>query len=260
MINRAKNPAAVVLITGLLLVMLAGCVATTNTTNDRKMEPTGDAGDINYQLGTEYFRKGNYGLARDRLQRAIQQEPRHADAHSALAMTFVQLGNNRLATESFDQATRLAPNSINVRNAYAVFLCQQGEYDDALEQFDRAIGIRKNDQKFVMMTNAGVCVAKKPDLTLAEKYFRDALGDRPSYGEALIQLAALKHRTDDNLSARAFLQRYLATNSASAGVLYLAVQVETQLGDDRAATDYMNQLMRDFPGSAEARLMLRQGG
>jgi type IV pilus assembly protein PilF len=175
-------------------------------------------------------------------------------------MTFVQLGNNRLATESFDQAIRFAPDSINVRNAYAVFLCQQGEYDNAQKQFDRAIDIRENDEKFVMMTNAGVCVAKKPDLTLAEKYFRDALGDRPSYGEALIQLAALKHRTEDDLGARAFLQRYLATNPASAGVLYLAVQIETRLGDDRAATDYMNQLMRDFPESAEARLMLRQGG
>jgi Tfp pilus assembly protein PilF len=55
------------------------------------------------------------------------------------------------------------------------------------------------------------------------------------------------------------LQRYLAANPASAPVLYLAVQIETVLGDDRAATDYMNRLLRDFPESAEARLMLQQG-
>lgn len=239
--------------------MAAGCVSTTQSTNARKMEPTGDAGDINYQLGTEYYRKGSFELARDRLERAIEQEPRNADAHSALAMTFVQLGNNRLATESFNRATRLAPDSINVRNAFAVYLCQQGQYEDAQEQFDRAIDIRENDSAYVMMTNAGVCIAKKPDMALAEKYFRDALAIRPSYGEALIQLAALKHRIDDNLGARAFLQRYLATNAASSGVLYLAVQVETQLGDDRASSDYMDQLLRDFPESAEARLMLQQG-
>jgi type IV pilus assembly protein PilF len=249
-----------VLVTGLLLAMLAGCVSTTTRTNARKMEPSGDASNINYQLGTEYFRAGNFVLARDRLERAIQQEPRNANAHSALAMTFVQLGNTRLATQSFENAVRYGPKSINVRNAYAVFLCQQREYDAAQEQFDRAIAVRENDEPYIMMTNAGVCIAKKPDLTLAEKYFRDALGVRPSYGEALIQLAALKHRTEDNLSARAFLQRYLAANPASSGVLYLAVQIETQLGDERAATDFMNQLFRSFPESAEARLMLRQDG
>lgn len=254
-----KNTARRTLATGLLLVTLAACVSTTQRTNVRSMEPSGDAGDINYQLGTEYYRKGNFELAKDRLERAIAQEPRNADAHSALALTFAQLGNDRLAMESFEQATRLAPDSINVRNAYAVYLCQKNRYDDAQVQFDRAINIRENDDPYIMMTNAGVCVAQKPDLALAEKYFREALAVRPSYGEALIQLAALKHRTDDNLSARAFIQRFLATNPPSSGVLYLAVQIETQLGGERAATDYMNQLLRDFPESAEARLMLQQG-
>lgn len=246
--------------TGLLLMTLAACVSTTQRTNVREMEPSGDAGDINYQLGTEYYRKGNFELARDRLERAIEQEPRNADAHSALALTFARLGNDRLATESFEQATRHGPDSVNVRNAYAVYLCQKNRYDDARVQFDRAINIRENDDPYIMMTNAGVCVAQKPDLVLAEKYFRDALAVRPGFGEALIQLAALKNRTDDNLSARAFMQRFLATNPPTSGVLYLAVQIETQLDDERAATDYMNQLLRDFPESAEARLMLQQQG
>jgi len=257
--NTAIRSVAKSLVAGLLLTTLAACVSTTQRTNVRKMEPSGDAGDINYQLGTEYYRKGNFELARDRLERAIVQEPRNADAHMALALTFVQLGNDRLATESFDDSTRLAPNNVNVRNAYAVYLCQQNRYDEAQTQFDRAINIRENDDPYIMMTNAGVCVAKKPDLVLAEKYFRDALAVRPSYGEALIQMAALKHRTDDSLGARAFIQRYLATNPPSPGVLYLAVQIETQLNDDRSATDYMNQLLRDFPESAESRLMLQQG-
>ncbi len=243
----------------LMMLLLSACVSTTQSTNARKMEPTDDAGDFNYQLGTEYYRKGNYQLARDRLERAIELDPRNANSHSLLALTLAQLGQHRLATESFDRAVRLDQDNSDVRNAYAVYLCQQGQYDEARKQFDNAINIVENEGPYVMMTNAGVCVAKKPDLELAEKYFRDALAVRPSYGEALIQLAALKHAEEDNLSARAFLQRYLSTNPPSASVLYFAVEVETQLGDERAATNYMNQLLRDFPGSAEARLMLQQG-
>ena len=240
----------------LLLAGLAGCVST--QTVSRGAEPNEDAADTNYQLGAQYYRNGSYELARDRLERAIELDSRKASYHSLLALTFVQLGNHRLARESFSRSVRLAPNDKNVRNAYAVYLCQQREFDEALEQFERAIAIRENDSAWVEMTNAGVCVAQKPDVERAEQYFREALGRRSTYGEALLQMAALKQRTGDCLTARAFMQRYLATNKPTAPVLYLAVDIEKTCEDDRAATDYMNQLFRDFPDSRESRLLLQQ--
>jgi type IV pilus assembly protein PilF len=249
MMTRAK-----LLVVTAIISILSGCVS--STTQNRSYEESDDAAEQNYQLGAQYFRNGSYDLARDRLQRALGYEPKMARAHSMLALTYVQLGNTRLATESFDQAVRYGPNNQDVRNTYAVFLCGQGDFDEARKQFDRAINIRENDNPEVMMSNAGVCMAKKPDLELAEQYFRQAIARKPSYGEALIQLAALKHRTDDNLTARAFMQRYLAVNEATAAVLYLAIQIETKLGMERAATDYMNQLLRDFPDSPEARQTL----
>ena len=243
-----------ILIVTAIISLLCGCV--TSTTQTQQFEETDDAADHNYQLGVQYFRNGNYQLARDRLMRALDFDPKMAEAHSMLALTYVELSNSRLATEHFDQAVRYGPNDQDVRNTYAVFLCGQGDYDEARKQFDRAISIRENDNPEVMMSNAGVCMAKKPDLELAEQYFRQAIARRPNYGEALIQLAALKHRTEDNLTARAFLQRYLAFNEASAAVLYLAIQIETELGMDREATDYLNRLLRDFPDSPEARQTL----
>ncbi len=237
-----------------IISIVCGCISSTSDVS--RFDERDDAAEQNYQLGVQYFRKGSYDLARDRLTRAIEYDSKYAAAHSVLALTYVQLGNTRLATESFKYSIRYGPNDQDVRNAYAVFLCGQGEYDDAREQFDRAIGIRENDNPEVMMSNAGVCMAKKPDLELAEQYFRQALARRPRYGEALIQLAALKHRTGDNFNAGAFIQRYLATNEASAAVLYLAIQIETANGNDRAATDLMNRLLRDFPDSVEARQTL----
>ena len=249
MMTRAK-----LLVVTAIISILCGCVS--STTDVRRFQERDDAAEQNYKLGAQYFKNGSYVLARDRLQRAIEYDSRMASAHSMLALTHVQLGNTRLAAESFNRAVRLAPKDHNIRNGYAVFLCGQGNYDEAQKQFDRAIDARENDNPEVMMSNAGVCMAKKPDLALAEQYFRQALERRPAYGEALLQLAALKHRTDDSLAARAFLQRYLAVNAATAIVLDLAIQIETKLGDDRAATDYLNQLLRDFPDSPEARRTL----
>lgn len=241
----------------LTLMMLSACVST--AMSGYRNDPEADAADQNYQLGARYYQQGSYALARDRLERALAIDARMVDAHSVLALTLVQLGNARLATESFNRAIRLAPNNPDVRNSYAVYLCQQSRFDEAIDQFERAIGSVENEKTYLMMTNAAVCIAKKPDLEIAEQYLRDALTVKPSHGEALIQMAALQHRNDDNLRARAFMERFLAANPSSATVLYLAVQIDTQNHDERAATDYTNQLLREFPESPEARLLLQQG-
>ena len=248
----------------LIIVMAAsfmgGCV-TSETTSRANSTPVTkeDAADQNYQLGARYYGNGSYDLARDRLTRATELNPRNANAYSMLGLTYAKLGNPRLATENFERAVKIAPDNFDVRNAYAIYLCDGGEYDEAREQFDRAIRVHENDNAEIMMSNAGVCMSKKPDFELAEKYFRDALERRPTYGEALIQLAALKHTTGDHLTARAFVQRYLAVNESSSAVLYLAMQIEDALNDEQAATDYSNQLLRDFPDSREAQVMMRDG-
>ena len=86
----------------------------------------------------------------------------------------------------------------------------------------------------------------------AERFFRKALEKRPSYGEALLQICLLKYQEQDYLSARAFLQRYMAVNTATAGVLYLASEIEGKLGNDRGQAEFADQLLREFPDSPEA--------
>lgn len=244
----------------LACMIMAGCVTTTTTTNSvRPDADKGDAAELNYQLGARYYRSGNYDLARDRLLSSIELNPKNAVAYYTLALTYEKLDNNRLATEAYEQAVRVAPRDYNVQNAYAVFLCRQGQFDDARTYFDKSIAIAENDSSEITMTNAGVCMMQKPDYKQAEFYFRQALDRRSNYSEALIQLCVLKFTTEDYLASRAFLQRYLSGNIPTAQVLYLGVQIEEKLGDDRARTEYSNRILREFPLSNEARRVLESG-
>lgn len=240
-----------------VILLVNGCVSSTSGTTRFEANEE-EAAKQYFQLGAQYLRNGNYALARDRLERSLEFEPKMAVAHSTLALVFVQLDNLRLATEHYEKAVRYGPENFEIRNAYAVFLCQQKHFDEAMKQFDKAISAFDNDDVEVTLTNAGVCMVNKPDYALAEKYFREALGRKSTYGEALIQLASLKHKTDNDLNARAFLERYLATNRNSASALYLGIEIEKALGENRASTDYGNQLLRDFPNSAEAQYLLSQ--
>lgn len=241
-------------------LLMLGCVTTTTTTGGAQPDADeGDAAELNYQLGARYYRNGNYELARDRLLYSIELNPRNAVAYYTLALAYEKLENLRLATEAYEQAVRVAPRDYNVLNAYAVFLCNQRQFDDARKNFDRGAKIAENDNAEITLTNAGVCMMQKPDVAQAEVYFRQALDQKSNYGEALLQLSLLKFGTQDYLSARAFLQRYLSGNVASPGVLYLGVRIETELGDDRARTEYSNQILREFPESPEARRILETG-
>lgn len=242
-------------ILGAVLGLVSACVSTTE--NVRPVEPDDDAAQQYFQLGARYFRSGNYELAKERLHRAIELDPRLAIAHSTLALTYEQLGNPRLATEHHNRAVRYGPGNFNVRNAYAVFLCGQRRYDEAREQFERAVEVPENDNAEIMLTNAGVCMSQKPDYEQAESFLRAALGRKPSYGEALLQMAALKVQTEDYLQARAFIERFLSTNASTPESLYLAVEIEKALDDSRARGAYADRLLREHPNSPEARRVLR---
>ncbi|MDX1515668.1 MAG: type IV pilus biogenesis/stability protein PilW [Woeseiaceae bacterium] len=238
--------------------LAAGCVSTTTGAIPPATDEA-DAAEVNFQLAVRYFNNGKYELARDRLLHSIELNPRRGIVWSTLATTYEQLHNLRLAEESHNKAIGLAPRDFDVRNAYAVFLCRQQRFDDAEQQFDRSIRSVGNDNPEVMLTNAGVCMMQKPDYAKAEDYFRQALERRPNHGEALLQMSLLKHATNDDLRARAFLQRYRSNYSSNSGVLYLCVLIEEELGDDRARTECANELLRDFPDSQESRRLLESG-
>ncbi|MEM9208355.1 MAG: type IV pilus biogenesis/stability protein PilW [Pseudomonadota bacterium] len=241
-----------------IVVLLNACISTT-TGRARSQPDEAGAAEQFYQLGARYYRAGNFEFARDRLERALELDPRMAIAHSTLALTYEQLDVPRLAADHYNLAVRYAPRNIAVRNAYAVFLCREKEYDDAREQFDRIIREPDNDDPEIMLTNAGVCMLQKPDAALAEDYFRKALEEKRDYPEALLQMILLKRTTGDTLSARGFLQRYMSVQPTTPALLVLAMDIEKDMGDERARREYMNQLLNQFPDSDEARRLSEIG-
>jgi type IV pilus assembly protein PilF len=240
------------------LLLMSGCISTTTGTSPPEAN-NADAAELNYQLGARYYQSGKYELARDRLMLSIELDPKRAVTYTTLALTYEALENLRLATLNYEKAVNVAPRDFDVRNTYAVFLCRQQQYDKAEDNFERAAQHPENDSAEVTLTNAGVCMAQKPDVAKAEDYFRRALNHRAEYGEALLQMCLLKFQTEDYLSSRAFLQRYMSSNPTTAGVLYLGSEIELKLGDDRARRDYVNRLLREFPQSPEARKALATG-
>jgi type IV pilus assembly protein PilF len=244
-----------VLLTATICLSLAGCVTS---------RPAGESGEdaavANMNLGAGYLRQGKLDLAVDRLQRALDQDPRLALAHATIAVAYDQLGDLEQAEEHYRRAAQLEPNNAAVVNSYAVFLCRQQRWQDARPYFRRAADSRDYRTPEVALTNAGICARDAGAIDDAATYFREALTRSPTYPDALVNMMELSYDAGNYLQARAFVQRYLDARPATAGVLLICFNVEQQLGNAPGAQRCAEQLRAGFQGSAElAQLEAEQG-
>ena len=239
-----------------LLAIVGGCV-TVGDDVQRSEGSLEEAAEINYQLGSQYLRQGDLKLARERLERSIEQNPDMPGAHIALALVYEQTGDPERANGEYRRALRVAPKDANALNSYAVFLCKSGRYDEGQRYFQRSAETPTNLAPEVAYTNAGVCALEVPDTASAEVHFRNALKRNAVFGDALLQLSALSLARDDSFRARAFVERFEAAHDMTAEALLLAVRIEKAAADRTAMLRYAKRLKREFPDSREASLLNR---
>lgn len=237
-----------------LAVAMAGCV-TTSSRPQPAPASRDDAAQYNLQLGVSYLRQNNLQAAREKLEKALEQDSGLATAHSALGIVFERLEDPAGAERHYRRAVDLDGSDPDNLNALAVFTCTRKQKpDDALKLFDRALAIPlsvRAANRPMLYTNAGTC-AKQVDLARSEAYLRGALAENAQYRDALFQLADVTFERGNSLQARGFIERYLAGGKATAAALWLGVRIEQALNDANAARTYGEQLRSEFPGSPEA--------
>ena len=86
-------------------------------------------------------RMGRYGVAVQRLTRAVRAQPQRAKARAALAYAFEQLGRLEEARGAFDAAIRADPRMGLAHNGMGVVLVKLGDPSAALPHFERAMAL-----------------------------------------------------------------------------------------------------------------------
>jgi len=232
------------------LLLLVAC-----SSNAKKTEKAHDAAVYNVQLGLAYMNQGELERAKDKLDRALAQDPGSADVHSARATLFARLNQKDKADEEFRAALRLAPHDPRMVNNYAVYLCQNGHYDEGVKRFLEVAHNGLYPTPEAAYTNAGVCLraAKRDDE--ARVNFTRALQLKPNFAEAQFQLANLQFEHGEFAPARAGIDSFIGTYNATADLLLLGVRVARAQGDRVAAQRYARKLQLDFPGTDQARAL-----
>jgi tetratricopeptide (TPR) repeat protein len=92
-------------------------------------------------LGGVYNVSGEYDLAVQEFQRAVQIDPGSEDGLRGEADAYTKLGNSASAEAAYHKAISLRPNYWGVYSWLGVFYYKQARYEDAITQFRKVIQI-----------------------------------------------------------------------------------------------------------------------
>ena len=217
------------------------------------------AAAINAELAITYLKQDNLRAAREKADKALEQNPRSVEAQMAAGFVYDRLGEDKKAGAHFEQAVKLGgKDNPDVLNNAAVFQCRKGIKKRGEELFLQAAASPLYRMPEVAFANAGHCARADGRPKDAERYFRQALARNPNMPDPLLSLADIQHEAGNNMQARAFVQRYHEAAPATAQSVWLGYRIERDAGDATAAEEYARRLRMEFPTSAEAAQLFEQ--
>jgi type IV pilus assembly protein PilF len=218
-------------------------------------DPILEAGRINARLAMEYLKREQLLIAREKIEKALLQNPRDTTVQLAAGLVYERLLDKKRAAKHFRLALSADADSPEAQNALGAFFCRNGQHAKGEAMFLKAAGNPIYRTPEVAYTNAGVCARSAGRLERAEQYLRRALTLSSGYPEAYLQLAGVLHERGNDLQARAFVERYLASAPASPDALLLGYQIENAMKDATAAAGFADRLRKEFPESAQLRAL-----
>ncbi len=216
-------------------------------------EPAGNPSDIYLQLGVRYMEIDKLELAKENLQKAIDQDSSNARARSAMAFLYEKINNYDEARRQYEQALTLAPDDTGIQNNFGRFLCERRQFDKGLVQLMKSASNMLNDRQWMPLTNAARCHLGMGQRPQAEVMFKQALDLNPRYAVALFEMQKISYQNGDYKASEDYLQRYLGEAAHTAETLWMGIQTEQALGNLSLANEYRNLLLDKFPLSNEAK-------
>ena len=155
-------------------------------------------------LGRVHDALGKNDLALTEFQRALQLDPRNADALTGEAHSYEHAGRPADAEAAYNKAIALRPDYWDGYNSLGLFYDRQGRYEEGEAQFQHAIELTPdNAQAYSNLGSAYIDSGNSSKFVEAERVLKKSIAMNPSYGAYanLGYLYALQQRYAESASA-----------------------------------------------------------
>lgn len=183
----------------LYLVCTFFCACQNNQTNLSDSPPTQEQriAALNARLGIAYLDRGQRKRAKEKLVRALSQEPNSLDANVAMAYFYEKTGQDSIAEHYHKHALEISHRAGAQLNNYGAFLCRTGRYQQSLPYFEEAASDKNYLNTAAAFENAGFCSMALSKTEMAKAYFLKALKIEPKRKKSLRELVNIAKKQED---------------------------------------------------------------
>jgi type IV pilus assembly protein PilF len=204
------------------------------------------------ELASAYFGSGQMSTALDEVKLALAADPNFGSAYNLRGLIYGRMGEDKLAEESFRRALQIDPRDADAMQNYGWFMCQRQRYAEAETLFRQALGVPQYRDSPRTMLTQGICQARAGQWLQAEGTLTRSYELDPGNPATAVNLAEVLYRRGELERARFYIRRVNASREvSSAQTLWLAARIEHKLGNRQGVQEFGNQLRNRFPQSRE---------
>lgn len=234
----------------MMLTLITGCV-TEATNGPFKKADKQKILESQIRLGVGYLRNRNYQLAKENLQKALDVDPKSAEAHNYFGLLYQLELDPEMAEEHYKKAIHYDPDYAAARNNYGAFLFEQKRYKEAVKQLEKAADDKLYRNRSQVYENLGISYLQLNDKADAEDAFTKAVALNPNQARALLELADMRFQERNYIKARGYYNRYKRVANPTARSLWLGIRLARIFGNKDEEASLALALKNIFPASPE---------
>ncbi|TGN20178.1 tetratricopeptide repeat protein [Leptospira idonii] len=244
-------------------------------------------------LGAIFLDAGRYVYATDRLEKAIQYDPKNYFAYYNLALAFKhssryeearkaaakakelapndprvlllsgnlfqEIGDPVAAIEAYKEGQALAPNDPTLTYNLAISYLKQGKIPEAIGEFQKAALSSPNSNVAALSYgHLGSIFYSREDYDRAEYYFREAAKLRPSEAKNYYNLGLISLKRKDAQEAARYFQKALDSNPADPEIYRYIAEAFVSMGQSSLAIGALKKAILLKPNDIDSLFALSE--
>ncbi len=172
-----------------LILGMTGC----QTLNNNQDKTAKEESNTDLSVAAAFLESGQPDKALFELRPVLEREPKNIKAHTLMGLTHLALKNPNKAVQHMEMAWNLGQTAVNALNLSSAYL-ESGQLDKAQKMILKGLNLKetppyRNSERFYH--NLGLIAEKRGSLVAAEKSYRRALAENPTFYLSRSRLAFL---------------------------------------------------------------------
>ena len=142
------------------------------------------------EIGDNYLSLRQYDKAKRALSRAIQLDPRSANANYLLGFTFSAVGDWKRSIEYLERSDSIEPNHPEILRCLGWSIFHEGQRKRGIIILERALNLSANDP--LILSDLGICYLNEKNFERAAILFKKVLEIEPDNEKARECLNAVR--------------------------------------------------------------------